>query len=364
MKQQELHIERYPTTNDRSLKSWSAADELILDYLGSILTNEKTIGIYHDRFGYLTAHLYNSHPYSIITFKSQEHAILENLKHNQLSAGKINYRNPLEEIGSPLDIGIIKIPKSVDLFELYLNQLIPALKKDAIVIAGFMTRYFSSQALQIAEKYFEEVEQTKAHKKARLMVLKSPNRMIKKELIHEIPFDSIQNLKQFYGVFSASKIDLATQFLMQHIKIGTSEKRILDLGCGNGVLAYQAYQLNPSSEIHLSDDNFLAIESAKLNLGSSPNMHYHFTNHLADFTDQFFDLVISNPPFHFEYENNIDITLTLFKEVSRVLKNNSKFILVANKHLNYQTHLVNIFSKVETIAQNKKFIVYQAFKDK
>ncbi len=212
------------------------------------------------------------------------------------------------------------------------------------MVAGFMTRNFSRQALQIAEKYFEEVEQTKAHKKARLMILKSPKKVIQQELVHKIPFENQQNLKQYYGVFSASKIDIATLFLMQHLKIDSSQQRILDLGCGNGVLAYKACQINPSSEIYLTDDNFLALESAKLNLGSSPKVHYHFTNHLMDFDDQFFDLVISNPPFHFEYENNIEITLSLFKDVERILKPHAEFVLVANKHLNYKTHLERIFS--------------------
>jgi 23S rRNA (guanine1835-N2)-methyltransferase len=288
-------------------------------------------------------------------------AIRDNLIYNQLDAKDITFNTPLREIEGQVDFAIIKIPKSVDLFELYLNQLMPKLKEGSIVVAGFMTRYFSRQALGIAEKYFEEVEQTKAHKKARLMILKSPKKVKQHELVHEIQLNNETSLKQYYGVFSAQKIDLATQFLLKHLIVSTHHQKILDLGCGNGVLAQRARQLNPSSEIYLTDDNLLALESAKLNLGSSPKFHYYFTNHLKEFDDQFFDLVISNPPFHFEYENNIEITLSLFKEVERVLKPGAEFVLVANKHLNYKTHLASIFSSVETIAQNNKYIVYQAF---
>jgi 16S rRNA G1207 methylase RsmC len=193
------------------------------------------------------------------------------------------------------------------------------------------------------------------------MILKSPKKVKQHELVHEIQLNNETSLKQYYGVFSAQKIDLATQFLLKHLIVSTHHQKILDLGCGNGVLAQRARQLNPSSEIYLTDDNLLALESAKLNLGSSPKFHYYFTNHLKEFDDQFFDLVISNPPFHFEYENNIEITLSLFKEVERVLKPGAEFVLVANKHLNYKTHLASIFSSVETIAQNNKYIVYQAF---
>jgi len=334
----------------------------MIDYLQPLLIEKRSICIYHDRFGYLSTHLQTHQPYTIITFKSQESAILENFNNNKLENSALFFKNPIERIDTQIDIGIIKIPKSIDLFELYLNQLISSLMEDSIVIAGFMTRYFSRQALEIAQKYFEEVEQTKAQKKARLMILKSPKKVKQQELVHEILLENNQTLKQYYGVFSASKIDIATQFLMQHLNIDSSQKRILDLGCGNGVLAHRACQLNPSSEIYLTDDNLLAIESAKLNLGSSAKFHYYFTNHLKDFDDQFFDLIISNPPFHFEYENNIEITLSLFKEVERVLKPSAEFVLVANKHLNYKTHLERIFSKVDIISENNRFIIYQVFK--
>ena len=73
----------------------------------------------------------------------------------------------------------------------------------------------------------------------------------------------------------------------------------------------------------------------------------------------FFDLVVSNPPSHFEYETNIEIAITLFKEVARCLKPDGRFVIVASKHLNFKTHLERIFERCKISAENNKFIIYE-----
>ncbi|MEO1448281.1 MAG: methyltransferase, partial [Bacteroidota bacterium] len=104
-------------------------------------------------------------------------------------------------------------------------------------------------------------------------------------------------------------------------------------------------------------DAFLAIASAKLNL-EGEQVHFHQTDSLGDFTDASLDLVVSNPPFHLGYENNIEVSLRLFEEVSRVLRPGGSFQLVANRHLNYGTHLEPLFKQVKLMAEDKRFVVW------
>lgn len=354
-----LKIERFPESTDKSLKAWSAADELLLQH--ALTLDATKISIYHDTFGYITCHLSDYQPTSIVNLYSQQNAILKNLQLNNIPETQVKFNFPLEELENKTELVLMKVPKSVDLFELYLNQIAKASNEDTIVLCGFMTRNFSSQALKIAERYFTIVEQSKAHKKARLMILKAVKPFKQKELIHQIKLNEDSILKQYFGVFSANHIDYATQFLMEHIQISTEESKILDIGCGNGVLAQKALQLNPSSELYLTDDSYLAIESAKLNIKAASS-HFYFSNHLNDIQSESIDLAISNPPFHFEYENNMDTTLSLFKETYRCLKENGRFLLVSNKHLNYATHLKKTFYKVEILASNEKFVVYECLK--
>ncbi|MGB0850987.1 MAG: class I SAM-dependent methyltransferase, partial [Bacteroidia bacterium] len=131
---------------------------------------------------------------------------------------------------------------------------------------------------------------------------------------------------------------------------------ILDLACGNGVIGRYVRKSNENCELHLMDDNYLAISSAKLNI-SKAITEFHWQNSMESFGAQKFDLILCNPPFHFEYETTIDIALSLFKESAKALKQNGRFYIVANTHLNYRTHLTKIFAHVSQVKQSGKFEV-------
>lgn len=351
-------INRYDLSEDRSLRPWSAADEYLLQTISDLEQKPDHLGLYNDRFGYLSIHLHRLNPVVIIANKSEEKAIRLNAKANDVALP--TFSDPLSSIDPKMDCVLLKIPKSLGLFQLYLEQITHNSTNDVHVICAFMTRHFSPRLLQIAEEYFEIVEQSKALKKARLLILRKKKKTAKKNLITSIDYKG-QAYKQYLGVFSADHIDYATQFFIDHLDLNKTEQRILDLGSGNGVLAKEIFNQHPGAEIHLMDDSFLSVSSAELNI-KGENIHHHFNNDLSIFDDQFFDLIVTNPPFHFEYEINIQIALALFKDCFRCLKEGGNFQVVANKHLNYKVHLNELFKDVQVVAEDKKFIIYKCIR--
>lgn len=354
-------ITRYPVTRNHSLQAWGAADEHILQYLENIDVTDKSIILYNDRFGFLSSVLNQYSPTTVIDYKSQLKACNKNFHNNKSFVKPFKFTTPLEKILSKVDIGIVKIPKSIDLFKLHLSQLTKSLSDDAIVICGFMTKYFTPQIISTAKDFFEEVEQSKALKKSRLLVLKGKKDIQETSITNTIELDKSTKLQQYFGVFSSDHIDYATQFLLENLNVADEEKTILDLASGNGIIARQILKQKPECEISLLDDSFLAVESSKLNI-SGDNVRFLYNDCLENLAPDSFDLVVSNPPFHFEHENNIEVSLELFKEVKTTLKPNSRFVVVANKHLNYKTHLVKLFSKIEVINENDKFVIYSCEK--
>ncbi|CAM1349869.1 class I SAM-dependent methyltransferase [Tenacibaculum crassostreae] len=350
-------LERYPKTTDKNLRAWSNAELLVLDYISEKHTEK--IHLYNDRFGVLNCVLNDKKLTTVWTYASQQKAIQQNLQLNDLST-KVDYKTPLDDL-EKVDLALVKIPKSIELFELFLQQIHAASHENTEVICGFMTKYFSSSFLKIAEQYFEEVEQSKAWKKARLLILKSPKKSIsKKDFINTIQWKD-KVLQQYYGVFSSGSIDIGTQFFLENLKIKSDELKVLDVASGNGIIAHEIAEHNPEIEISLVDDFNLAIESSKINL-KGKKAQFVCNDTLDSFKENSFDLVVSNPPFHFEYENNIEVALHLFKGVEKCLKPNGRFLLVANSHLNYSTHLSQLFKVVEVIQQNKKFQIIECIK--
>jgi len=354
----DFDIKRYPSTTNRSLQPWNAADELILEFIGDLNDEPESTALINDRFGFLATTLFKLQPLSVVNHKSHQKAIERNYVSNSLVLKSRSIKTSLESLPDT-DVGVIKIPKSLEVFEFYLQLLHCSLKEKGVIVCGFMTKYFTPQLLEISSKYFEDVEQSKAKKKARLLILKNKKEIEHQTVTIDIKFGD-KVYKQHPGVFSSDHIDYATQFLLEHLSIKESENNILDLASGNGVIADHILHQKPNSEVHLMDDSFLAVESSKMNVNESA--HFHWNDSLEDFDDESLDLVVSNPPFHFEYETNIEVTISLFTQVQRCLNESGRFVLVANKHLNYKTHLDKLFKTCSITAENEKFEIYECLK--
>lgn len=359
IQEEKYQIERYDLSEDKSLKGWNAADEYLLKAFISKEINPSHLSIYNDRFGFLSCYLHSYDPMLVLTQKSQEKSIESNLAAHNLPL--LSCSTPLSSLEYRMDFAIIKIPKSLALFQLFLEHIVHNSTEDVTVLCGFMTRHFTPKLLKIAGEYFNSVEQSKALKKSRLLVLSEKKEVLKKDVITSLAYNN-QNYLQYWGVFSSGHIDYATQFLLTNLELKKTDECILDLASGNGIIGSEVFKQLPDSEIHLMDDSNLAVSSAKLNI-KGERIRHHLNDNLSIFADEYFDLIVSNPPFHFEYEINIQVPIQLFKECYRCLKKEGNFQLVANKHLNYKVHLERIFKSIQIVSENSKFVVYKCTKE-
>lgn len=356
MEQSKYQLKRYDLSEDRSLRPWSAADELLVQ--SHAYKEASEIGIYGDRFGYLACHLNEKKPLLVAIHKSEELAISANLKANNLPEPTFYY--PISPLPSQLDHVLLKVPKSLDLFHLYLEHIAHNSKEEVQVTCAFMTRNFTPALVKIAELYFEEVSQSKATKKARVLFLRKKKPVTPQNMNKPITYNT-KEYHQYWGVFSASHIDYATQFFIENMDLSSEPETILDLGSGNGVIGAEVQSKLPNAEIHLMDDSYLAVASSQYNV-SGKKVQHHYHNDLSIFEEGALDLIVSNPPFHFEHEINIQIPLALFKGCHRSLKVGGNLQIVSNKHLNYKVHLDKLFTQVKISAQDEKFVVYACVK--
>lgn len=354
---------RLPNTNDGSLRAWSSVDEYIMSYLEEGEYDLEHMSIFHDRFGYLTCNLVEHKPTTITYLESQRQSIDSNALTNGVSMDDINLISILDEVPLVGRVAIMKVPKSQDLFRLYLIRLIRALPSDGIVIAGFMTRHFTKAILDITAEYFGKVEQSKAWKKSRLLLLSDPKKSneIQSQIIKSIIYKDYE-YQQHLGVFSANHIDYATQFLLEHLELRENENSFLDIGSGNGVIGKHLLDQQSWEESVMMDDSILATASSKLNVKNNTSLKI-ITNHsLIHYSDGQFDLVITNPPFHFEYEVDPSIAIQLIHDTHRILSDNGRLVIVANRHLNYKSQLSKWYSEIKIINENDKFVIYEATK--
>jgi 16S rRNA G1207 methylase RsmC len=81
---------------------------------------------------------------------------------------------------------------------------------------------------------------------------------------------------------------------------------------------------------------------------------------LEDFDKNSVDLILCNPPFHFQNAQTLEVAYGMFDDAKRVLRPNGELWVVANKHLGHHKALAQRFTEVRTAALSPKFIVLQA----
>lgn len=363
----ELH--RYPLCKNEKLQAWDSADEYLITHLYE--TNFKPGShflIMNDSCGALSCWA-KQHGYRVTTVNdsllSQEN-IKQNLLKNNLT--EVNLLSSLDNIPEDIDIDmvIIKLPTNNRLLVWQLQQLSHSGCQFNAIISAAKAKDIHSSTLKLFEKYLGTTSTSLAKKKARLIFCQ------KQRQLDTLPppttyFDVPEyqlTLENHANVFSADRLDIAAYLMLKHIPSNKNIKHIIDLGCGNGVLAIQAARLNPQAHITAIDISYMAVASAKRNLAnhgiSAQQTHCATNNSLNGFAKDSADLILCNPPFHQLNTVTDTIAWQMFCDAKRVLEPQGRIVVIGNRHLGYHTKLKRLFGNANTVASNSKFVIVEA----
>ena len=349
-------LKRYPHVHNSELRAWDAADELILN--SDIDFSNKKILILNDSFGAIASALNEYRPTSFTDSFVASKAIARNAKFPNI----INNLNQTKEI---FDLVIIRLPKNLSFFEDTLIQLSKMITEDTQIVFASMIKHMANGHFDIINKIIGETTTSLAKKKARLIYAQKERATIESTYPKEIELPIWPNkIMNGSNLFSREKLDYGSKFLIENIPTG-DYKKVLDLGCGNGIIGLSAKQLNPDSYIVFTDESYLSIECTKSNYKNNfqDEAEFHFTNCLEDYNKQDVDLILCNPPFHQGTTVGDFIAWQMFKDSFKVLKKGGKLRVIGNGHLGYHTKLEKIFKNSKIIAQNKKFVIIDAIKN-
>jgi len=98
------------------------------------------------------------------------------------------------------------------------------------------------------------------------------------------------------GVFSKDKFDYGTRLLLENIDIHSLCGKVLDLGCGTGVVGLILGTLNKNISIDMVDVNERAIELARENIKLNNLDNTIFVSDVYSNINDKYDYIITNPP--------------------------------------------------------------------
>ena len=162
-------------------------------------------------------------------------------------------------------------------------------------------------------------------------------------------------------VFSQSKIDKGTQLLIEKMDL-TNSDRVLDLGCGIGVIGIVAASIiSPNSKVVLTDINRRAINLTKSNL--KKNYIKNAEARLGDLYEpiqgdkETFDVIVTNPP----VSSGMKTVFQIIEEAPLHLTSQGSLQLVIRRgHNRIYEKLNYVFNTVLEIGKKSGYHVYKS----
>jgi len=146
--------------------------------------------------------------------------------------------------------------------------------------------------------------------------------------------------------------------MLDHLDIEPKSK-VLDIGCGYGIIGLAAARAG--AHVTMVDDDLLAVRCARASaeINQIPCMVLP-SDVTSAVSDQRYDLVLSNPPFHYGMEINTALAQRIVRDAFGVLRRGGKLRVVANRFLTYDHAMRDTFGNVRTLADNRRYRILEA----
>jgi 16S rRNA G1207 methylase RsmC len=366
-----LTLYRYPRQSQDPLQAWDAADEYLINTLAEApLAQAGPVIIMNDGFGALAAYLHDHTPVWVSDSYISERATLANLAENQLDPNAITLQDTLAPLPPAPVLVVIKVSKYQALLEQQLLALRQVATPATRILAAGKAKDIHSSTLALFEKYLGQTRTSLAWKKARLIhctVDDTSATPLNNPFPTVWPLEGTDMLIHNHAnVFSRTSLDIGARFMLDNLPVHSARK-VIDLGCGNGVLGLALLARDADVEVTFIDESHMAVASARLNVEHNlpdalPRARFMVNNCLDGVKVGSADRILCNPPFHQLQAITDHIAWQMFSDAHRVLPQGGELWIVGNRHLDYHNKLKRLFANAQVVASNSKFVILKAIK--
>jgi 16S rRNA (guanine1207-N2)-methyltransferase len=256
-------------------------------------------------------------------------------------------------------IVLVRLPKSLDELRDIAGTIAAYASPDVVVYAGGRLKHMSVAMNAVLSENFTRLDVTHARQKSRVLIARGPQHGRDPEP-RSATHDGLV-VRAFGGVFAGSSIDIGTRFLLQHLPEALpTDGTIIDLACGNGVVAAWLARRHPELEVYASDQSAAAVASTLATAaanGVADRVTAVRDDAVSALPDSSAAFIALNPPFHSGAAVDTRMAAHLFADAARVLRPGRELWTVWNSALRYRTELERIVGPTRQIARSNKFTV-------
>tara|TARA_R110000737_G_scaffold25195_4_gene43882 strand:- start:3415 stop:4464 length:1050 start_codon:yes stop_codon:yes gene_type:complete len=264
------------------------------------------------------------------------------------------------------DMAIIHFPKSKAEFSFILAMLAESMTEDATIVIVGENKGGVKSAEKLANEYLEYCHKADSARHCLLYIAKFNASLPRFDLQKFYKYYSVQmqdkvlKIAALPGVFSQNALDTGTEILLAHLP-ETMSGKVLDFGCGAGVIAAYIGTVCPQTQLSLVDVSALALHSAQTTLTLNNLTGEYIASDSLSQVKERYDFVVSNPPFHQGIKTHYEATEQFLAKIKQKLTNKGCITIVANSFLKYGPIMEKAIGKTKTLAVKRGFAIYQCY---
>jgi 16S rRNA (guanine1207-N2)-methyltransferase len=169
-------------------------------------------------------------------------------------------------------------------------------------------------------------------------------------------------VSSYPGVFAHGRLDSGSALLLNALEDLQFDGDVLDFASGAGILGAYVAINHPHARVTLLDTNALALKASTETLAlNQKEGSVLASDGLSEVTERY-DYIISNPPIHSGVKTDNLLSQKLLADVNIHLNTGGMMIMVANRHLPYESWLATSFSSFIELTKNAQYKVIAARK--
>lgn len=155
------------------------------------------------------------------------------------------------------------------------------------------------------------------------------------------------------SLFSPNFPDAGTLAMLSAIKFSDNEK-LLDLGCGYGLVGIYAAKIIGAKNITMLDVDPAAVETARQNaeLNGVPEISAFISDGFKNLDETGFTLILSNPPYHTDF----NVAKHFIEKGFNRLALGGKMMMVTKRREWYKNKLISVFGGVSVTETDGYYI--------
>ncbi len=337
---------------------------------GDALRQPGEVAVVDDRAGVLTLGLITLHGASDVRVVQDS---LVGVRALQATAGTFGLRGfrhaeSAEQAFRDVRLVLLRLSKSNDRLDELARAVARWAAPDVVLLCGGVTKHMTLSQNDVLRRSFGEVTASRGRGKSRLLVAQDPLRAaaVRADATNPWPravhVDELgMTLVAHGGVFAGTSLDQGTRVLLDVTDQAVPTARtVVDLGCGNGVIATAMARRRPRVRVVATDVSSIAVASTQATAaanGVADRVAVVRSDAGDELDEGSAQLVLCNPPFHEGTTVSTDAAEAMFRNAATILQSGGELWCVWNSHLRYRPLLERLVGPTRQVVRTAKFTV-------